>query len=431
MRRAGLVLAFLLATFLASAAEEKTDGALVSYEGIAAPYARAIARVVASARAVAVERFGMDMPDTIEVRVSVEPKGRPSLFNDGHDRFFLTVRSENDLRRPAESGIFTLYGLCHEVGHLAMYRVLRDHSWLTTAAAEGWAHCLGSRLVDAVHAREGAELWPHRYNYLDDGTARLRRQLAAPQREPVTAAAGLWMELGGLIGDKGLQPILEAWSKAEFDPADPAIAARKALIAADPKGQLSGWWAKAEPVFVLKRPKSNYAARTAPAKALTGTPTELIHDDGKPAGKKSMAGGGHAVRFKTTGQGWYLTAVSIHGSRYGYPQPPKEDFHVWLCDAEFKPIADFPFPYSSFAWGNERWVTLSVTPTRVPTEFIVCVGFNPTATKGVYVHYDKEASGDSFFGLPGEAGRPCEQWDWLIRAKVDQLKAANPLTTGS
>jgi hypothetical protein len=72
-------------------------------------------------------------------------------------------------------------------------------------------------------------------------------------------------------------------------------------------------------------------------------------------------------------------------------------------------------------------VTLNVTPTRVPPEFILCVGFNPTAAKGVFVHHDKEASGNSLVGLPGEGGQPFPQGDWLIRARVDRLKGSNPL----
>ena len=429
MKQVGLIAAVLSATLVANAAEEKADGVRVGHQGISGAYARAIARVVAAARTAAIEQFGLNMPETIEVSVRVEPKGQPNLFNDGNDRFFLTVRSEGDLRRPAESGIFTLYGLCHEVGHLAMYRVLRDHGWLTTAAAEGWAHYLGSRLVDAVHAREGAELWPHRYDYLDDGTARLKRQLATSPRGEVATGAGLWMELGTSVGDKGFQPIFAAWAKATIDPANPAAAAREALAGADPKGQLSGWWAKAEPVFVLKRPRSDYAAQTAPPKTLSGIPTEVAHDDGKSVGKRSSAGSGHAVRFKTVGQGWYLTALSVYGSRYGSPQAPKEDFHVWLCDADFKAIADFTFPYASFGRAEPRWLTLTVTPTRVPADFIICMGFNPTATKGVFVHYDKEASGNSLVGLPGERCQPFPQGDWLIRARLDRLKGSNPLAT--
>jgi hypothetical protein len=97
-----------------------------------------------------------------------------------------------------------------------------------------------------------------------------------------------------------------------------------------------------------------------------GSARELAVDDGKMKGKKSIAGGGHAVRFEAPGEGWTLTAVRVHGSRYGYPRPPREDFKVFLCDDQFKQIADFAFPYSRFERGDATWVTLKVKPTNVP-----------------------------------------------------------------
>lgn len=167
-------------------------------------------------------------------------------------------------------------------------------------------------------------------------------------------------------------------------------------------------------------------AGNAPATAmladLAGKPRELAQDDGKIANKKSIAGGGHAVRFETGGGTWYLTSVSLHGSRYGYPTAPKEDFHVWLCDEQFKVITDFSMPYSRFQRGDPRWVPLKVKPTLVPEKFIVCFGFNPTATKGVFVSYDGQASGNSLVGVPGRKAGPFESGDWMIRATLDQLK---------
>ncbi len=145
---------------------------------------------------------------------------------------------------------------------------------------------------------------------------------------------------------------------------------------------------------------------------------ELSFDDGKMKGRKSIAGGGHAVRFEAPGESWALTAVRVHGSRYGYPRPPQEDFKIFLCDDQWKPIAEFAFPYSKFERGDPKWVTFDVKPTKVPKTFILGVDFNPTQTKGVYLSHDSQGSGHSIFGLPGEQSRPFEQGDWLLRAKV-------------
>ena len=122
--------------------------------------------------------------------------------------------------------------------------------------------------------------------------------------------------------------------------------------------------------------------------------------------KRSIAGGGHAVKFKVEGDSNYVTSVSLHGSRYGMPQPPREDFHVWICDANFKPIATFKFRYSAFTRGNPDWKTFTIKPTKVPEEFIVCFAFNPQQTKGVYVSYDNKPSETSLVGdsRPRRAG---------------------------
>ena len=407
----------------------RSDHAVVFYTGIGEKYAKAIAEVAEAARAEVAAQHGLDMPETITVTVTADPSGRPRLFTDGQDRMFLTVRSERDLRQPRYSGIFHLYGICHEIGHLAMYRPIRRRGWMTTAAAEGWAHYMGSRLVDAVYEKKGRTLWPDPYDYRGDGMARLKRQLGYRPSE-TAKGAGRWMKLAEIVGDKGIGPLFKAWQEAEVDPGDPGAALRRALLAThkDKAELLAAWWNVAEGPFVLKRPGSSFQARTVKPTELMGAGVERAHDDGKPAGKGSIAGGGHAVGFAVEGGSWYLTGVRIHGSRYGMPQPPREDFHVWLCDEEFKKVAEFSFPYASFARGQPGWVALKVTPTEVPKKFIVCVGFNPTATKGVFVSRDAEGGGKSLTGLPGQPSRAMGSGDWLIRAVLDQPKSANALT---
>jgi RNA polymerase sigma-70 factor (ECF subfamily) len=394
----------------------------VTTSGISDAYANAIARTVEAARAVAIEQFGFDLPETIHVSAVADPKNGTRLFNDGEDHINLTIPSEAKLQRPAVTGIFHLYGFCHEVGHLAMYRVIHQRTWLSSAGTEGWAHYAGSRILDAVYAREGEQLWPDAYNYLEDGMARLRKQLAASKPDAADQTAGLWLSLVEILGDKGVAPLFSAWAKLSVDESKPGVEVGKAVIVRGDKDQLGRWWQKAEPVLVVASPKSGFAAQSKDALQLKTPPQELAKDDGIPVGKRSMAGSGHAVRFTAPGKESYLTAVRIYGSRYGQPQAPRENAWVWLCDAEFKKIAEFPCPYASFERGTPKWVTVPVKPVRVPPEFVVCVGFNPTATKGVFVHYDNGGSGSSFMALPGGKGRAFDQGDWLIRAVVQDAK---------
>jgi hypothetical protein len=145
---------------------------------------------------------------------------------------------------------------------------------------------------------------------------------------------------------------------------------------------------------------------------------ELARDDGKPAGKLSINGSGHAVAFHAPSANCTLTAVKIFGSRYGTPRPPDEDFHVWLCDDSGKPLQRFDFPYKRFTRGVDEWVTLKTDPTPLPEKFILCVGFDPEQTKGVYVFYDAKRDNDSRLGLPGNLDEKFKKGDWLIRAVV-------------
>ena len=177
---------------------------------------------------------------------------------------------------------------------------------------------------------------------------------------------------------------------------------------------------KEDQVFVAAQTKGQTSAVT-PATPATSNARELSHDDGKSAGQSSIAGGGHAVKFKVDGDSYYVTSVSLYGSRYGYPKPPPEKFRVWICDSQFQPIATFRFPYSAFIRSNAVWKSFNIRATKVPKEFIVCFGFNPQQTKGVFVSYDAKPSKTSLVGIPGgeDEPRPFAKGNWLIRCKVE------------
>jgi len=417
-------------------ADEKVlrgDHTLVRYTGVEVAHVEAVATVVQTARQVAIERYGFDMPNTITIRVNSQPGNKVRLFNDGHDRLDLSLRSADQLRPPAQSGIFHLYGLCHEIGHLAMYRAIPQHGWLNAAGAEGWAHFIGSALVDAVYEAQGETAWSFPYDYLADGTTRLDAQLGEDEPGDVTKAAGMWRELVGIIGPHRIAPLFTAWGQAQIDPGDPGAELRRILLDLNDDDRLNDWWNRAEPLMIQPQPRSGFKPRTAKSSALMRRPRELKIDNGQSTGKRSIAGGGHAVTLAAPGPGWYLTQVRIFGSRYGHPRPPKEDFSVWLCDEDGQVIREFKYPYSRFTRGNPKWLALPCEPTEVPQRFTICVGFNPTGTKGVFVHHDAgDAEGDvsdgnSRTGLPGRLGDTMSEGNWMIRVVIDQRKDADAL----
>jgi len=141
------------------------------------------------------------------------------------------------------------------------------------------------------------------------------------------------------------------------------------------------------------------------------------HVDDTAEGKRSLAGSGHAVLFYRPEGVKSVVAVQIFASRYGYPQAPEEDFHVYLLDQDQKVIKDLTYPYGLIGRGDERWYTLKTEPVAVPERFYVALSFDPHQTKGVYLGIDENAEEfHSYEGLPRRGIRPVsERCNWMIR----------------
>jgi RNA polymerase sigma-70 factor (ECF subfamily) len=326
--------------------------------------------------------------------------------------------------------VSNLYGLCHELGHVAMYGLLADRDWLSGGGgAEGWAHFAGSVVVDEVYRAKGERLWPDPYDYRADGSARLARQRKEPKPDDVVPGAGQWQDLEAIIGRKAFPALFKEWQATKIDAAKPD-AVFEVLVRLHPakKDALATWWKAARPVLVEPRQGSAFSKAELPPDRLTGRPVLLKEDDGRPDGKRSIAGGGHARAFAAPAAGeWYLRSVSVFGARYGPTKAPATDFDIVLCDKDLRPIATWKKPYAAFPRGEAAWVKLDVPPTRVPKDFAVCVVFRPTATSGVFVSSDSSTSGHSFSSVPGKEAVALEKGDWMIRAEIDQPKAADAL----
>ena len=431
MRRTTALAAALAAAVLLLCAPPATAGSTataphveMTYEGLDEAQAKAVVDTMSAAWTVYVEDFGADMPEKVIGTAVVEKGRKTQLYTDCVDRFFLYLADKRLLLPPAKTGVFNLYGMCHELGHMAMRRVLKDdYVMLTDSAREGWAHSAGSVVVDAVWAAKGEKLWFEPYDYGKDGTPRLDRALAAKKPSAVNVAAGEWRKLDAIVGRKGLRTLFAQWQTDQ--PRDaPAILASAVRAFPAQKDALTAWWtADVAKLFVEPPPGvSGEPVVTAEKSELAGEPKELKGDDGTAEDKRSIAGGGHARRFEADKAGeWFLTKVSVHGARYGPPKAPETKFDLALCDVEMKVIARWSFPYAVFKYGPEEWAAFEIPPTRVPAKgFFVCLDFNPTASNGVYVSIDTSTKGASQNATPGKAGGPLQQGDWMIRATVDR-----------
>ena len=162
----------------------------------------------------------------------------------------------------------------------------------------------------------------------------------------------------------------------------------------------------------------NAKALAAPATA----PSVLKYGVGKPDGKRSLGGSGEMIRFTLPEKQNAVVGIRIHGSRYGTPQPPKEDFLVYILSEDRTQILHTEsFPYKLFERGDEKWVTVSFkSPAAASGTFWVAVDFRARQTKGVYVSFDTSTGGKySKAGLPGtEAADVTFGGDWMIQALV-------------
>jgi len=318
--------------------------------------------------------------------------------------------------------------MCHELGHIVMYRGMKNRVGLPAGVGEGWAHYTGSVAVDAVAGRLGKEIWPEPYDVAAaEGLARLKRQVEAKDwadLDPVHRAAKVFYEIDRRYGRRTLgNSLSRALSqKPSGKELMPLVVRSLRKLAAD---ATAGDWIPKE--LLVPETKWNVKERRvkddffADTKTLTDqTGILLYYDDGTAEGKRSTAGSGHAVLFQRPQEYRLLDRVDVFGSRYGTPQAPAEDFNIYVCDEDFSPLREFSRPYGLFQRGQNRWFNISVDPASVPRRFYVCLSFNPTSTKGVYVAYDRNiAHSHSRSALPythvNDVG---QKYDWMIRVHL-------------
>lgn len=401
------------------------DGAKVVYKDIRPSYAKALITVAAEARRVYSRKYGFDMPESVSLLMRKDPRGSTSLWTDGESTMTLTVQSGTKLLPPLLSGVFNIYGMCHELGHMAMYRKV-SHIGIPYGVAEAWAHYAGSVVVDEVYRKRGDKLYPVPYNYAEiEGVARLKRSCAQPgcQSAVDTAARAFY-------------------SAHERFGAAKVMGAMKTALDARPKGtdlmprfldelvRLTGDESARE-LFPEETTVPNVRweveEREITDKTFEGLETEerdgavtLSYDDGESDGSLSDCGAGYAVIYKAPEGKWTLHAISFFGQRFGGPEPPNEDFSIYICDKDFAVIREVRKPYGTFGRGNPRWYRIDFEAVPVPGIFYVCVYFNANTYRGVYAHKDSNVEKThSFFAIPYTfVGDVDTKFDWMIRAHL-------------
>lgn len=405
-------------------------GATVEYTLVKPAYAEAILAAASEARRIYADKFHFSMPAVIHVKIDKSSSRKAQLWTDGEDHMFLTISSNDDLKPPMQSGVFNIYGICHELGHIAMYRNI-NMIGLPDGVGEGWAYYAGSVVVDELYKKLGKSLWPDHYDYSQsEGLTRLARDAKNPEasKSASTRAALVFYNAQQRYGvDKVMAAMIAA---EEGKPYGKDIMKRFADALVKATGDESARVLIPSDLLVAKV-KWNVKEREITDKTVEGveqvkddTGILLKYDDGSSDGKWSTAGSGQAVVFKTPPGSWAVDSVQIYASRYGQEKAPDEDFHVYICDKDFEVIKDIAKPYSIFErTEGPKWYTIDFPPVKVSDGFYVCFSFNPTAEKGVYVYTDKNykvrphskyAMPWSFVNDVGDDG----YFDWMIRAHL-------------
>jgi RNA polymerase sigma-70 factor (ECF subfamily) len=128
-----------------------------------------------------------------------------------------------------------------------------------------------------------------------------------------------------------------------------------------------------------EQPAQSSARASRQERARADRPPALVsYGDGKADGKKSYGGSGHMIRFELPEGVTEVRGLRIHGSRYGLPQAPNEDFEITFLSDDREEILDTkPAPYRLFKRGRQAWVrVLFEEPVELPEAFWVALNFN-------------------------------------------------------
>lgn len=403
----------------------KEPGVVVKLTRIDEAYGRAFAKILSEARKEYEKSFDFAFDDTLEMEARRNPDEQLRLWTDGRAHMYLVVASQRQLAPPTQSGVYNIYGLCHELGHIVMYSRMKNVIGLPPGVGEGWAHYAGSSVVDAVAAELGKDIWPQPYDVAaTEGMARLKQQADGKDwkdLDDIKMAAKVFYEIETKYGRNML---CQAFDKALSNKPNgrefmPLFVQSLKNVTGDAN---AGDWIPQqvmEPRIEWKvkdRSVDNtFFADTHTLRDETGM--LLCYDDGTQEGQWSITGSGHAVLFQCPEGDWRVDRIDVFGARYGGFFAPRKDFFIYLCDEDFNVLYECTRPYGIFKRGAFRWYEIDIEPAAVPRRFYVCLYFNSTASNGVYMAYDENvARSHSFTAIPWTFVKDVDKkYDWMIR----------------
>ena len=121
-------------------------------------YAEAILKICDNAHWAYYEIYHLSFPVAVRISIFIFPSSHIQLETKRY-HIYLHLPSDEYLLPPTISGVFNIFGFCHEIGHI-MFMV--DNG----PFSEGWAsYAAAFQLVPFVYRSLGEDAWPQPYNY--------------------------------------------------------------------------------------------------------------------------------------------------------------------------------------------------------------------------------------------------------------------------
>lgn len=403
----------------------------VRYARIDKKYAEAFGNILAEALKV-YESHGFKMPGKVSLEIQIDPSST-RLWTDGDSQMFLHLKSKELLAPATKTGVFNIYGMCHELGHIAMYRSMENLMGLPPGVGEGWAHYAGSVVVTEVADKLGKSIWPEYYDIADvEGIGRLKRTAAQAESwdkmDSTTRAALVFYKMETEFGrDKLAAAMTAALAERPTGKAlMPLLLVKLRTVTSNPTA--ADWVPESMLVPQVdwqtkeRNPGPEFFADQKIEQE--GDGLWLFYDDGTMEDKLSMSGSAETVLFRLPEGSWQFDGLKLFSARYGADEPPREDISIYLCDANFNLLREVKVPYANLAKGREKWQSVSFPPVDLPQIFYVGIDFHATAQKGVYVGMDKNVKrSHSRVAMPyAEVSDMKTTADWMIRAHLSPQK---------
>jgi len=399
----------------------------VRYARFDREYAEAYGRILAAALEV-YESHGFKMPAKVTLEAQIDPS-QTQLWTDGESQMYLHLKSKELLAPASRTGVFNIYGMCHELGHIAMYRSMESRMGLPDGVGEGWAHYAGCIVVSEVAGKLGKSIWPEYYDIAEvEGIGRLRRAAAEGRSwDKLDATARAALVFYRIETDYGRDRLMAALTEALAErPTGKAIMPLMlAKLRADICNAAAADWVPGnvlEPQVVWqtreRNPKEDFF--TDQKVETEGQGLWLGYGEGTMKDKRSMAGSAQTVLFRLPEGSWELDGIQLFSARYGEDEAPKEDISIYLCDENYGFLREIKVPYSSFEKGEEKWQRVSFNAVETTRTFYLGIDFHATGTKGVYVGLDPSVKrSHSRMAMPySEVSDLKETADWMIRAHL-------------